>query len=169
MDQVNHKVIPKTNWLFFRAMVNQFIDDTGYMDNSALIDADYAITNKHYLGHGWSYDGYVNQIDNYIPFAYQFFTILTVGLADTDDKQSQLLKQRAKAFVPSYANWFAADGAALPYGRSLDYRFAQAAFWAAYAYAHVDLPDGYSLGDIKHLLLNNLRWWFQQNISRQMA
>jgi hypothetical protein len=164
MDQVNHKTIPKTNWLFFRAMVNQFIDDSGYMDNSELIDADYAITNKHYLGHGWSYDGYVNQIDNYIPFAYQFFTILTVGLAHTDNEQSKLLKERAKAFVPSYANWFAADGAALPYGRSLDYRFAQAAFWAAYAYAHVDMPDGYSLGDIKHLLLNNLRWWFQQNI-----
>lgn len=164
MDQVNHKVIPKTNWLFFRAMVNQFITDSGYMDNSELIDADYAITNKHYLGHGWSYDGYVNQIDNYIPFAYQFFTILTVGLAHTDNKQSQLLKERAQKFVPSYANWFAADGAALPYGRSLDYRFAQAAFWAAYAYAHVDMPEGYSLGDIKHLLLNNLRWWFQQNI-----
>lgn len=164
MDQVNHKTIPKTNWLFFRAMVNQFIDDSGYMDNSELIDADYAITNKQYLGHGWSYDGYVNQIDNYIPFAYQFFTILTVGLADTDNQQSQLLKERAKAFVPSYANWFAADGAALPFGRSLDYRFAQAAFWAAYAYAHVDLPAGYSLGDIKHLLLNNLRWWFKQNI-----
>ncbi|EHO49717.1 DUF2264 domain-containing protein [Lentilactobacillus kisonensis] len=116
------------------------------------------------MGHGWSYDGYVNQIDNYIPFAYQFFTILTVGLAHTDNEQSKLLKERAKALVPSYANWFAADGAALPYGRSLDYRFAQAAFWAACAYAHVDLPDDYTIGDIKHLLLNNLRWWFKQNI-----
>lgn len=164
MDQVNHKTIPKTNWLFFRAMVNQFITDSGYHDNQKLIDDDYAITNPQYLGHGWSYDGYVNQIDNYIPFAYQFFTILTVGLAKTDNKQAKLLKERAKAFVPSYANWFAKDGAALPFGRSLDYRFAQAAFWAAYAYAHVDLPDGYTLGDIKHLLLQNLRWWFRQNI-----
>lgn len=129
-----------------------------------MIDDDYAIINPQYLGHGWSYDGYVNQIDNYIPFAYQFFTILTVGLAKTDNKQAKLLKERAKAFVPSYANWFAKDGAALPFGRSLDYRFAQAAFWAAYAYAHVDLPDGYTLGDIKHLLLQNLRWWFRQNI-----
>ncbi|KRM07136.1 hypothetical protein FC89_GL000452 [Liquorilactobacillus ghanensis DSM 18630] len=164
MDQVNHKTIPKTNWLFFRAMVNQFITDSGYMDNSELITKDYAITNKQYLGNGWSYDGYVNQIDNYIPFAYQFFTILTVGLAHTDNEQSRLLKERAKAFVPSYANWFAADGAALPYGRSLDYRFAQSAFWAACAYAHISLPEGYTLGDIKHLLLNNLRWWFKQNI-----
>ncbi|WP_283680248.1 DUF2264 domain-containing protein [Lentilactobacillus sp. Marseille-Q4993] len=164
MDQVNYKVIPKTNWLFFRAMVNQFITDSGYYDRSKEIDADYAITNTHYLDHGWSYDGYENQIDNYIPFAYQFFTILTVGLTNNDDKQAKLLKERAQAFVKSYANWFAADGAALPYGRSLEYRFAQAAFWAAYAYAHVDMPDGYTMGDIKHLLLNNLRWWFKQNI-----
>lgn len=164
MDQVNHKVIPKTNWLFFRAMVNKFITDSGYHDNSTLIADDYAITNQHYLGHGWSYDGYKNQIDNYIPFAYQFFTILTVGLADWKGDQAELLRKRATAFVPSYANWFAADGAALPYGRSLDYRFAQAAFWAACAYAHIDLPEGYTLGDIKHLLLNNLRWWFKQNI-----
>lgn len=164
MDQVNYKVVPKTNWLFFRAMVNQFITDSGYYDRSKQVDDDYAITNTHYLDHGWSYDGYENQIDNYIPFAYQFFTILTVGLTKSTSKQAELLKERAKAFVPSYANWFAADGAALPYGRSLDYRFAQAAFWAAYSYAHVDMPEGYTMGDIKHLLLNNLRWWFKQNI-----
>lgn len=164
MDQVNHKVIPKTNWLFFRAMVNKFITDSGYADHTDLIASDYAITNQHYLDHGWSYDGYKNQIDNYIPFAYQFFTILTVGLADWQGEQADLLRQRATAFVSSYANWFAADGAALPYGRSLDYRFAQAAFWAACAYAHVDLPEGYTLGNVKHLLLNNLRWWFKQNI-----
>lgn len=164
MDQVNDKVVPKTNWLFFKAMVNKFITDSGYADHSQLVADDYAITNTHYLDHGWSYDGYKNQIDNYIPFAYQFFTLLTVGLTDWQGDEATLLRERAKAFVPSYANWFAADGAALPYGRSLDYRFAQAAFWAVAAYAHIDLPEGYALGDIKHLLLNNLRWWFQQNI-----
>lgn len=164
MDQVNGRVVPKTNWLFFRAMVNKFISDAGYADHAQFVIADYAITNTHYLNHGWSYDGYKNQIDNYIPFAYQFFTLLTVGLTDWQGDEATLLRERAKAFVPSYANWFAADGAALPYGRSLDYRFAQAAFWVVAAYAHIDLPSGYALGDIKHLLLNNLRWWFQQNI-----
>lgn len=164
MDQVNDKVVPKTNWLFFKAMVNKFITDSGYKDNYQLVLDDYEITNQHYLGHGWSYDGYKNQIDNYIPFAYQFFTLLTVGLTDWRGEQADLLKRRAQSFIPSYANWFASDGAAVPFGRSLDYRFAQSAFWAACAYAHVDMPEGYELGDVKHLLLNNLRWWFKQNI-----
>lgn len=164
MDQVNHKVVPKTNWLFFKAMVDKFITDSGYKDNSKFVADCYNITNQHYLSNGWSYDGYKNQIDNYIPFAYQFFTLLTVGLSHWQGDQADLLKKRAREFVPSYANWFAKDGAALPYGRSLDYRFAQSAFWAAFSYAHVDLPKGYDLGDIKHLLLNNLRWWFKQHI-----
>ena len=163
LEQVNHKVVPKTNWLFFRALVNSFLVKNGYPDHEKLITADFAITNTHYVDRGWSYDGYVNQIDNYIPFAYQFFTLLYASLTGRDDEQTRLLKKRASAFISSYANWFAKDGAALPYGRSLDYRFAQAAFWGAVAFSHVDTGDT-GLGQVKHLLLNNLRWWFRQNI-----
>lgn len=191
LDQINHHEIPQTNWLWFRQMVNTWFVHTGHTDHEALVQADFDVTSSHYLGHGWSYDGYKNQIDNYIPFAYQFFTLLTIGLAERDDKKYakdrdanksnlgatqnidntsaeakryELLRQRASAFVPSYANWFASDGACLPFGRSLDYRFAQSAFWGAAAYAGIPLPTGWNLGDVKHLLLSNLRWWFSQNI-----
>ncbi|WEV69572.1 DUF2264 domain-containing protein [Bifidobacterium sp. ESL0775] len=214
LDQINHHVLPKTNWLWFRQMVNTWFVHTGHPEYDALVQADFDITASHYLGHGWSYDGYADQIDNYIPFAYQFFTLMNAGLAERDNrsqsgasdraksskpeptatnadassktanetdaeilnqtspanasdaetKRYTLLKQRATSFVPSYANWFAADGACLPFGRSLDYRFAQAAFWAAAAFAGIDLPGGWTLGDVKHLLLGNLRWWFRQNI-----
>ena len=164
LEQVNHKVLPKTNWLLFRTLVNSWFVDTGHEDHAKLVQDDFDITNSHYLGHGWSYDGYVNQIDNYIPFAYQFFTLVLVGLTGRDGEQERLLKERATAFVPSYANWFASTGACLPYGRSLDYRFAHAAFWAAASFAGVEPPEGWSLADFKHLLLNNLRWWFSQNI-----
>ncbi|KAB8287185.1 hypothetical protein DSM100688_1760 [Bifidobacterium ramosum] len=164
LEQVNHKVLPKTNWLLFRTLVNSWFADNGHLDHAKLVQDDFDITNSHYLGHGWSYDGYVNQIDNYIPFAYQFFTLVLVGLTKKNGKQEQLLKERATAFVPSYANWFTSGGACLPYGRSLDYRFAQAAFWAAASFAGVEPPEGWSIADFKHLLLNNLRWWFSQNI-----
>lgn len=218
LDQINAHELPKTNWLWFRQMVNTWFVHTGHPEYDALVQADFDVTASHYLGHGWSYDGYENQIDNYIPFAYQFFTLMNAGLAERDDrarydsacdsektcntqsagidnadvpetiqlsdnnacnpvnsgnanrlcsaeaKRYTLLKQRATAFVPSYANWFAADGACLPFGRSLDYRFAQAAFWGAAAFAGIELPAGWTLGDVKHLLLGNLRWWFRQNI-----
>ncbi len=164
MNQVNHKVLPKTNWLLFRTLVNSWFVDTGHSEYAELVQNDFDITNSHYLGHGWSYDGYENQIDNYIPFAYQFFTLVLVGLTKRDGDQERLLKERASEFVPSYANWFATTGECLPYGRSLDYRFAQAAFWAAASFAGVEPPERYSIADFKHLLLSNLRWWFSQNI-----
>ncbi|WEV53151.1 DUF2264 domain-containing protein [Bifidobacterium sp. ESL0704] len=177
LDQINHHELPKTNWLWFRQMVNTWFVHTGHAEYDAKVAADFDITASHYLDHGWSFDGYVDQIDNYIPFAYQFFTLMNAGLAERDyryhnhcgpgaaeTQRYALLKQRATAFVPSYANWFAADGACLPFGRSLDYRFAQAAFWGAAAFAGIDLPGEWTLGDVKHLLLGNLRWWFRQNI-----
>ena len=164
LEQVNHKILPKTNWLLFRQLVNSWFVTTGHPEHEKLIEDDFAITSSHYLGHGWSYDGYENQIDNYIPFAYQFFTIVMTGLTDGDKHRDDVIKQRATDFVTSYANWFATDGAALPYGRSLDYRFAQAAFWGAAAFAGVEPPQGWSIADFKHMLLNNLRWWFGKHI-----
>ena len=50
---------------------------------------------------------------------------------------------------------------AIPYGRSLTYRFAQCAFWGALAYSGVAaLP----WGQVKGLYLRNLRWWARQPI-----
>lgn len=164
LDQVNHHVVPQCNWLLFQAMVNTWLVAHGRTECQQYIDKCFETTNSHYLGHGWSYDGFVDHIDNYIPFAYQFFTLVLVGLTKGTDAQSNLLRERATPFVESYANWFAADGACLPYGRSLDYRFAQAAFWGAAAFAGIEPPAGWSLGDYKRLLMGNLRWWFRQNM-----
>ena len=44
-------------------------------------------------------------------------------------------RERARIFAGDFICWFDADGAALPYGRSLSYRFGEAAFWAAYVFA----------------------------------
>lgn len=163
LDKVNDHVIPKTNWLLFRNLVNNFFRRAGLPYHPDQIKSDLDYCNSFYLGHGWYYDGYPNQIDNYIPFAFQFFALLYVALSDKDDEQIRAFRERGTAFVYSYAKWFAADGAALAFGRSLDYRFAQAAFWSAAALTGIP-TDPLSLGQVKHLLLNNLRWWFKQNI-----
>ncbi len=169
LEQVNHKVLPKTNWLMFRILVNNWFVDNGHADHAPLITADEETTNGHYLDHGWYYDGYVNQLDNYIPGAYHFFALIRAAFLEKNEhnsasieKQCRLIRERATAMIPTYAQWFATDGACLPFGRSLDYKFDQASFWAAAVYAHVPLPEGWSLGMEKHLLLENLRWWMKQ-------
>lgn len=51
-------------------------------------------------------------------------------------------------------------GAAIPFGRSLTYRFAFAGFWSALAFANVELPDTLNdAGFVKGLLLRHFRWW----------
>ena len=50
-------------------------------------------------------------------------------------------------------------GAAILFGRSMTYRFAFAAFWAAAALAKVDLDAPLNLSVVKGLLLRHLRWW----------
>jgi len=50
-------------------------------------------------------------------------------------------------------------GAAIPFGRSLTYRFAMGAFWSVVAYAEVELPAPLSQGVIKGFLLRHLRYW----------
>lgn len=51
-------------------------------------------------------------------------------------------------------------GAAIPFGRSLTYRFAFAGFWSAAAFAEVELPTPVqNWGVVKGLLLRHFRWW----------
>lgn len=52
-------------------------------------------------------------------------------------------------------------GGAIPFGRSLTYRFACGAFFAALAVADIpDMPDPLaSMGAVKGFLLRHLRWW----------
>ena len=70
-------------------------------------------------------------------------------------------RERAAVFAQDFQHWFSADGAALPFGRSLTYRFAHGAFWGALAFADVEaLPWPV----VKGLYLRHLRWWMRQPI-----
>lgn len=53
-------------------------------------------------------------------------------------------------------------GRAIPFGRSMCYRFAQSSFWGALAYADVELPAPLTWGVIKGLQLRNVRFWSKQ-------
>ncbi len=65
-------------------------------------------------------------------------------------------------YVAFASHWFGDAGAAIPFGRSLTYRFAQGAFWGALAFADVEaLP----WGEAKGLYLRHLRWWSDKPIA----
>lgn len=161
LDQINHHTIPKTNWLFFRVLVNSFFQRAGLVLPTDQPQADLQELDTYYLKDGWYFDGYNTQIDYYIPFGMQYYGVLYTALAaDSNEKHVQLFAQRARQFGKTFKNWFAKNGTALPFGRSQTYRFAQSAFWAVSAYTNTTL-DELTLGESKYLLTENMHQWFK--------
>lgn len=162
LNQINQYRLPETNWLFFRVLVNLGLKRVGANYNNELLKKDLDKLDEIYLSGGWYRDGFQEQLDYYISFGMHFYGLVYSRLAgDEDRERSERYKQRAMLFAKDFVYWFSTDGSAIPFGRSLTYRFAQSSFWSALAFADVEaLPWGV----IKGIILRNLRWWFQQPI-----
>lgn len=160
--QINDHTIPDTNWLFFRILVNVAMKKCGRQWSEEMVSRDLDKIDSFYLNDGWYFDGYENQIDYYIPFGMHYYGLIYAKLMEEEDpKRSKEYKERAIVFAQTYKEWFSIDGAAIPFGRSLTYRFAQSCFWSALAYANVEaLPWGV----IKGIVMRNLRYWLNENI-----
>jgi len=171
--QINHRKMPQTNWLWFRVLVNLALYRVLGVPLSELkehIDDSLCALDKLYLGQGWSSDGAWSderkQADYYSgSFALQFAPLLFVRFAPNyDEARTKRYKDQAKQFAEHYWRYFSATGAAIPFGRSLTYRFAFAAFWAAALIAQVEFPPPLNApGVVKGLLLRHFRWWAKQD------
>jgi hypothetical protein len=149
-----------SNWLFFRVLIDLALARCG----SGIDPADTAATldeiERFTLGKGWYRDGPIRSADHYIPFAFHYYGLIYATLSG-DAERATRYRGRASEFARSIRHWYGPDGAALPFGRSLTYRFAQAGFWGALAFADLEaLP----WAQIKGIYLRNLRWWARQPI-----
>ncbi|WP_390405734.1 DUF2264 domain-containing protein [Lacticaseibacillus jixiensis] len=162
LRQANDHTLPDNNWHFFRVLVNLALKALGQAYSPEMIAADLQRIDDFYVGDGWYFDGNQTQRDYYIAFAMHYYGLLYATFAKADDpKRSAEFIKRATIFAKHYRDWFDAQGEALPFGRSLCYRFAQAAFFSALVFADVEaLP----WGEIKGLLARNLHTWFSQPI-----
>ncbi|WP_151737540.1 DUF2264 domain-containing protein ['Paenibacillus yunnanensis' Narsing Rao et al. 2020] len=162
LNQINAHPCHDCNWLFFNVLVNAGFKKLGLPFDAGQMERNLQRMDAFYLGEGWYSDGVGGHSDYYGPFAIHYYSLLYAKLMEDDDpERSRLFKERARLFAPQFMAWFAPDGSALPYGRSLAYRFAQSAFWSAYAYAGV---EGIPAGAVKGLVLRNLRWWFSRPV-----
>lgn len=148
---------PANNWNFFPVLVSLGLDRVGFRHDRAARTARLDRLETYALGDGWYADGLGARRDYYIPWAMHFYGLLYAALAgEGDPDRAARFRQRAAEFAPGFRHFFADDGAAVPFGRSLTYRFAQGAFWGALPYAGV---DAVSPGEARGLLLRHLRWW----------
>jgi hypothetical protein len=160
--RANARAIPDNNWRFFRVWSLLAAEQLGSAPEGARLAAELDRIEQFDVGGGWYSDGPTAQRDHYVAFALHFHGLLYAGLEDArDPARAARLRERAGRFARDYAAWFDTEGAALPIGRSLGYRFAHAAFWGALAFAGVEaLP----WGEVKGLWLRNLRWWLRRRI-----
>jgi len=161
LNQINDHEIHVSNWLFFRILVNTAFITCGRNHDQSQLGNDLNTIDSLYIGNGWYSDGMRAQIDYYIPFAIHFYGLVYAKHAYFDSKYPKIFKERAALFAKTFPAFFADSGEAVPFGRSMAYRFAQSAFFGVLAYADAEaLP----WGGIKRLALQNLRHWLRQDI-----
>lgn len=164
LNTINSHPCHDCNWLFFHVMVNMGFYKTGQPYDKVQMEKNLQRIEQFYLGGGWYSDGEGGHSDYYVPFAIHYYGLVYSKLMEKEDPERCLrFKERAKQFAGDFIQWFSSDGAALAYGRSMTYRFAQSAFWSAFAYAEA-WTDTFTPGVVKGLILRNLRWWFKQPI-----
>ncbi|PGH27536.1 hypothetical protein AJ80_00777 [Polytolypa hystricis UAMH7299] len=166
LGSVNEREMPNTNWLWFRVFANLGLKKNGAKYSRDRIEADMDHLDTFYVGGGWSNDGPKShhQMDYYSgSFAIQFLQLLYSKLAlDIDPERAAKYRERAREFARDFLYYWDPQGRAIPFGRSVTYRFAMAGFWGAVAFADVELPEPLTWGVVKGLLLRNFRWWATQ-------
>lgn len=169
LQRINTVQLVDSNWLFFRVLVNLGLKHCGQPWAAEKVNSDLDRLDEFYRGDGWYTDGVVGTTyrngrlgDYYVPMGFHFYSLLYARLAGAEDPvRAARYVERARIFAEDFLHWFAADGAALPFGRSLTYRFTQAAFWGAVAFAPVTaLPWPI----VKGLYLRHVRWWLRQPV-----
>ncbi|MCW2479323.1 DUF2264 domain-containing protein [Candidatus Symbiopectobacterium sp. NZEC135] len=157
LNQISTAVMPDNNWNYFAIMVQLGFKRAGLPWDQQVINQRFEMMEAYYLGEGWYSDGIGRPRDYYISMAFHFYGLIYATLNSEDDPQrANELRERARRFADDFIYMSTEDGAAIPFGRSLTYRFATCAFWCAVAFAELDVLTP---GQIKGLILRNLRWW----------
>jgi hypothetical protein len=162
LNQGKDATIPNNNWNYFPIMVQMGCKQAGLPWDREAVEARFALMEAYYLGDGWYSDGPGHPRDYYVSMAFHYYGLLYANhMADVDANRCAELRQRATQFAGDFITLFSAEGAAVPFGRSMTYRFAEAAFWSAAAFSGLEV---YSPGVVKGIVLRHLRSWLKQPI-----
>ena len=161
--QANSAIVPDNNWHFFVVLANLALKKLGKPYSQERIQQGIDRYESFYLDHGWYGDGNRPQKDYYISFGIHFYCLLYVYFMEKEDpERCEKYRNRAVEFLETFRYWFDDQGRALAYGRSMTYRFAQAAFLSA---CIVVLKDNCPRrGELKQLLRLHMEHWMAQPI-----
>ena len=160
--QINRIPFTHNNWLFFQIFVNDGLKKCGLAYSQEAIDRAFEEIDGFYLGNGWYSDGKTAQRDYYVAFAIHFYSLVYAATAAKEQKKRrETIHSRAKLFYREFIKWFSASGEAVPFGRSLTYRFAQCCFFSALVFADCEADDW---GVIKGIICRHMRYWLSKPV-----
>ncbi|WP_307785409.1 DUF2264 domain-containing protein [Microbacterium hibisci] len=130
---VGDATYPKTNWLWFRVVVQTFLRSVGGPWSAQDVADDLALHDALVREDGWISDGFERSYDHYVGWALHTYPVLWARMQGADelaDGRTAGDVVRLDRFLQDAVALVGADGSPLVQGRSLIYRFAAAApFW----------------------------------------
>lgn len=165
LGKINEHTCPAGNWLWFQALVNLALRELGMPFDRQVLNGDLDALDGFYCGGGWYKDGPTGLPDYYNAMTFQFFSVLYIWkFGARDSARAANYRNRLKLFAADYVKLFSARGEAVPYGRSMTYRFAQTGFWSIAAAARTDLGNSFDAAALKGLIARNIRAWDRERI-----
>lgn len=159
---INQYELPVCNWVLFAVLVNIALKKRGRKYDAEKLETYLKGADTFYLGDGWYQDGDSGQKDYYVSFAIHFYSLFYAKVMEEEDpERCRMYKERAELFAKQFIYWFDENGAALPFGRSLTYRFSQVSFFCACLMAGV---EPFSVGVMKGLIVRHLCDWLKKPI-----
>lgn len=159
---INQYELPVCNWILFAVLVNLALKKLGRKYDAGKLETYLQGIETFYLGDGWYQDGDSGQKDYYVSFAIHFYCLFYVKeMGKEDPSRCARYRERAEKFARQFIYWFDDHGAALPFGRSLTYRFSQVSFFSACLMAGV---EPFSVGIMKGLIVRHLCDWMRKPI-----
>lgn len=159
---INEYELPICNWVLFAVLVNLALKKLGRKYDGEKMERYLQGADSFYLGEGWYQDGDSGQKDYYVSFAIHFYSLFYAKVMEKENpERCRLYKERAVLFARQFIYWFDDGGEALPYGRSLTYRFSQVSFFCACLMADV---EPFPVGVMKGLIVRHIRSWMEKPI-----
>lgn len=147
---VGDTTYPRTNWLWFRLVVQTFLRSVGGPWSPEDVAADLALHDSFVRADGWLSDGEERSYDHYVGWALHIYPVLWSRMRGANELAGERLSGDVAAldrFLQDAVHLIGGDGSPLLQGRSLIYRFAAAApFWVGVLAGVPSVP----LGALRH-------------------
>ena len=155
--EINRHECCACNWQFFSIITNVAMYKMGRPYDRKRLQEGLELIDDYYDDGGWYHDGNGGDKDYYNPFVMVTYGIVYAMFMEQEDpERARRFRERALAFGKDYIYWFSEDGSSFAYGRSMTYRFAQAAYFSVCALGGIEV---FPLPVLKGILVRHLVHW----------